>query len=217
MKNRVLRFKSIVLTVLILAVLQVNVKAYGETYVSNAITIDGYYDDWKDKPHTDVKWEWDSKSAHKVSLFRDNKNVYLHVKMSEQYYKEFNGYNYNFRSDGKEVSFAVVYDNGDINKLGDGIYKLTVRAQNGYYPVSTGYLTRKSGESDNAEIIVPISAFGNGNDPESVKTIEFYTPNLGPQHVICTGTSSGAYIAIALGFLIACAGYIKFNKKRKKA
>jgi len=217
MKNKGFKFKFVMLTILILSMLQVKTMAYGETYVDKAITIDGYFDDWQDKPHMDVKWGWSSKAAHKVSLFRDEKNVYLHVQMSEDFYKQFNGYNYNFILDGKETSFAAVYDKGDVNSLGDGIYKITVRSQNGYYPVGEGYITRKRGQSDNAEIVIPISAFGNGINPESVKTIEFYTPNLGPQHVISTGTSSGPYIAVGLGCLIACGGYFNFNKKRKNA
>ncbi|HEY5524213.1 MAG TPA: Firmicu-CTERM sorting domain-containing protein, partial [Clostridium sp.] len=169
------------------------------------------------KPHTDITWSFKLKVVHKVALFRDNKNVYLHVKMSETNYTQFNGYEYRFIYDGTEVVFAAVYDNGNIKKLGNGIYKLTVRTQQNYIPVSTGYLTRKSGESDSAEIVIPISAFGNGINLEGVKTIEFYSPNLGPQHVICTGTSSGPYIAVGLGFLIVCVGYLNFKKKRKKA
>ena len=55
MNNNVLKLKSIILIILIVGLLQVNAKAYGEPYVSNSITIDGYFDDWKDKPHTDVK------------------------------------------------------------------------------------------------------------------------------------------------------------------
>jgi len=217
MKNKGLKFKSITLVMLIVALLQVEAKAYGEAYVNNAITIDGYYDDWKDKPHTDITWSFKLKVVHKVALFRDNKNVYLHVKMSETNYTQFNGYEYRFIYDGTEVVFAAVYDNGNIKKLGNGIYKLTVRTQQNYIPVSTGYLTRKSGESDSAEIVIPISAFGNGINLEGVKTIEFYSPNLGPQHVICTGTSSGPYIAVGLGFIIVCVGYLNFKKKRKKA
>ena len=217
MKNKGLKFKSIIWAMLIFPLLQVNAKAYAQTYVSSAIVIDGYYDDWKDKPHTNITWSVESKVIHKVSLFRDSTNVYLHVKMSEPNYTRFNGNEYRFIYDGTEVVFAAVYDNGNIKNLRDGIYKLTVRTQQNYIPVSTGYLTRKSGESDSAEIVIPISAFGNGINPESVKTIEFYSPNLGLQHVICTGTSSGPYIAVGLGFLIVCVGYLNFKKKRKKA
>ena len=49
------------------------------------IKIDGYYDDWADKPHTDVYKgskppEW---KIHKVALFRDEKNLYVHIKFAD--------------------------------------------------------------------------------------------------------------------------------------
>lgn len=219
MKNKILK----IITAMSLATVMfgVNAKAYGETYANNAIKIDGYYDDWTDKPYTEIRWDWDKVHlAHRASLFRDDKNVYLYIKMSPDNYTKYNGYNYNFYIDGNTsspISFAAVYDGGNTDSLGPGNYKLTVRSQNGYYPVGEGYLTRQSNESDAAELVIPLSAFGNNVNPDTVKTIQFYTPNLGPQYVTCTGTSTAPYITIGLGCLLAVGGYLNLHKKKKES
>jgi len=46
-----------------------------------SIQIDSYYDDWEDKPHTEVYNGTNppEKKINYVSLFRDESNVYVHV------------------------------------------------------------------------------------------------------------------------------------------
>jgi len=51
------------------------------------ISIDGYYDDWDDKPHTQV-YKGNNPPPHKinhVSLFRDEANIYVHVIFASQF------------------------------------------------------------------------------------------------------------------------------------
>lgn len=219
MKKKLLKISLLILSFFMF--LQVQTYAYGESYNENVINIDGHFDDWADKPVTDVKYDWDSKAAHKVSLFRDSKYVYIYVKMSDEYYSQFNGYNYNFKfNNDNYVSYAIVYDKGDINSLDKGTYKLTVRTQNGYEPVGEGYLVRKAsnpsevGMPDEMEARIPLSSFQEGIDVNSIKSIAFNTPNLGPQWVHCAGTSSGPYIAVGLGAIIVLYAVKKNMKKR---
>lgn len=51
------------------------------------ISIDGYYDDWDDKPHTQV-YNGNNPPPHKinhVSLFRDEANIYVHIIFASQF------------------------------------------------------------------------------------------------------------------------------------
>jgi len=51
------------------------------------IVIDGYYDDWEDKPHTEVYQGNNPKPKviNHVAIFRDDDNLYVHILFSEQY------------------------------------------------------------------------------------------------------------------------------------
>ncbi len=48
------------------------------------ISIDGYFDDWSDKPHTAFYYDiYNSAEAKNVALFSDDKYLYGHIKMSD--------------------------------------------------------------------------------------------------------------------------------------
>lgn len=184
------------------------------------INIDGYYDDWIDKPSADIHYSSDSRLTNKVSLIRDEKYIYLHVKMADDLYKKFNGNNYNFKYDEKLVSFVI--EGGDNNGMGN--HQLRVRYQNGWTIVndSKAYLTRYNNggkqkfKSDEAEIMIPIAGFENGIKPADIKTISFNSPNLGPQWVTCTGTDTNPYLGIGISIALSGVGYLFYKKKRKR-
>lgn len=75
MRKKFLRVIS--LTIIIMLFFQTVSYAYGE------ITIDGYYDDWDDKPHSEMYHGNNTNVIHNVSFFRDEENAYIHIKMSE--------------------------------------------------------------------------------------------------------------------------------------
>lgn len=73
MKKKLVR--NFLILLLILAIPSTAYADYG------TIQIDGYYDDWEDKPHTEV-YNGQNPPASKinyVSLFRDETNAYIHV------------------------------------------------------------------------------------------------------------------------------------------
>lgn len=70
-----------------------------------SIQIDGYYDDWEDKPHTEVyngKNPPDGKVNY-VSLFRDEENLYVHIIYAEKNNQDINNMIIDLRTNlGKE-------------------------------------------------------------------------------------------------------------------
>lgn len=182
-------------------------------YVS--IDIDGNYDDWSDKPHSRIQYEWDTGNKyHKGALFRDKEYVYLHIKMSENSYIKFNGYNYRFRVDAEDKYVAVVTPNEE--QISEGNNRVIVRSQNGYTLINgaEGVVTRPEGESDEWEVKIPLDFFSS--DPETIKQISFYCSNLGPQELVATGTPTLPFVVAGTGALVASVALFKKRKDKMK-
>lgn len=181
-------------------------------YVS--INIDGSFDDWYDKPKTEIAYDWDKEQnlQHDGSVFVDDENIYIYVKMSDNSYTGFNGHNWNVTVNGVKSSIVVVPPD-DITTNPDGITDLVVRDQNGYGIISgsAGDLVKIPGVGDTAEIKIPKSFFTD--NPDEIQSVEFYSPNLGPQKVTSVSSPTGAVLIALSGLLIACYGY--YRKKDK--
>lgn len=199
----------------------------------SVITIDGYFDDWSQIPYSyqinydDSSWPLpnDSQNKNTIALYRDDKNVYLYVKMKELYTTGFNGNDYEFFIDGSEVAFAITAPGGsdhDINSFSEGIHPIWVRYQNGWDHVSgsVGYLNCNADNvGDTAEFKIPFKAFSKQNsniDPNNIQTIEFFTPNLMYRHISCSGTSTAPYLGIGISAFAAFGGFLLFKNRKKK-
>ena len=181
------------------------------------ITIDGNYEDWQDKPHSQLSYSWDTgNNYHSAALYRDDTYVYLHVRMSPTSYTQFNGYNYHFIADDKwDLYTAAVTPNNVAIVNGNNL--LEVRNQNNYQLISgaVGYVTRADGQSDEWELRIPISAF-TGPD-KKFRTFSFQCTNLGEQVITATGTPTLPFLLAGTGFVIAAVGYgIKRRKRSAK-
>lgn len=81
----------------------------------NPIVIDGYFDDWQDKPSSlemkDNNQNTPNDSLHRntISLFRDGENVYLYVQVADLYGEGIpgSGRGFQFWCDGRKVSFQI--------------------------------------------------------------------------------------------------------------
>lgn len=76
------------------------------------IEIDGYNDDWEDKPHTEVypgKNPPQSKINY-VSLFRDESNVYVHVEFAYENNQDITNMNINLYTNLGNESYFIVPD-----------------------------------------------------------------------------------------------------------
>ncbi len=191
-----------------------------EEEAGNGVPIvpDGNFDDWEDKPHTQIDWDRQEEynTPHRASLIRDDQYVYLHIKMSDDTYQAFNGNNYIFTVDG--VTMNVVVTPPDGYNYTEGITPLVVRNENGYGIIesSGGFVLKQaeSGLSDEAEIRIPLSFFSD--NPDMINEITFYTPNLGGDPLVITGTPTMPVIASVTGLLFAGASVAAIKKKGKK-
>ncbi|MFT3951452.1 MAG: Firmicu-CTERM sorting domain-containing protein [Oscillospiraceae bacterium] len=186
----------------------------GASYVP--INIDGNYSDWADKPHTRIFYPWDTGNVyHMGALFRTDQYVYLHIKMSPFSYTTFNGYNYSFYVDGNKTNILLTAPNGGSNYT-NGQNQLVVRAENGWGIISgsAGVMTRSAGCPDEWEICIPLTFFSS--TPATIRDISFYTPNLGPQELIATGTPTSPYLLAGTGLVFAAGGVLVAQRKRRK-
>lgn len=202
---------------------------YDAAYASSGITVDGYFDDWEDKPHAAVHYDWQTEynGWHQVSIVSDGEYVYLHVRMAKTY-SVFNGWNYIFTYDiggqQKQMNIVVPTEYGTSDSLPKGgTYNLIPRYENGYGVIdgASGKLTKydaSTGKSDEAEIKIPMKAFQQyAGLSDSVKEISFYSPNLGPQKVTTQGADTAPYVIAGAGAVIAGTGVIFYTKKKKKS
>lgn len=175
-----------------------------------ALTIDGHYEDWSDKPVYDMSYS--SSVVHHVQIFRDDTYVYLHIRMSDTGYVQFNGYNFCFSFDGKDNYVDVVSVSGGMT---NGINEFEIRRQNGYKLIddAPAYVTRTAGQPDECELRIPLNFFDP--HPERVTSISFTCSNLGSQTVTYVGTSTAPYIIAGTGLVLAAAGFFTFTRKRK--
>ncbi|HBV89000.1 MAG TPA: Firmicu-CTERM sorting domain-containing protein [Desulfosporosinus sp.] len=191
---------------------------YGFDY--GAIQIDGYYDDWEDKPHTHVYYGTlpNVSEIHLVSLFRDETTLYVHVKMSENNYNEFPNSNLKLSTNAGSMAYLVNLDSlPGKKKPVEGTAGLTVRLQNNWnYIVGSGYYTRTDGEPDEAEFFIPLSTISA--QPSGITEITMRIYELGHQLIICVGANTGPYIGAAICAVIAFSsgGYYYYRKKKNQ-
>ncbi len=85
---------------------------------------------------------------------------------------------------------------------------------NGYLLVGSGYYTRSEGEPDELELYIPLSSVVQ--DYDGITEISMRIKKLGPQYIMCSGVSTGAYIGIAAGAGIALLSVGAYTFKRKR-
>jgi len=169
------------------------------------ITIDGNFDDWSDKPQTQIyKGSLREGKYCIASLFRDDSYIYLYVKMSEDK-PDFNGWNYTFSVDGVEKTFIIV---------GFSSPYILDKDKWQFVDNADAAVTYGMGEPDECELKLPLSLFTA--TPDAVQTITFYSTSLGQQTVQVTGTTTLPFVIAGAGIIIASAGYGLAKRKRKK-
>lgn len=181
------------------------------------IQIDGYYDDWEDKPHTRVYHgnPHDDLKVHLVSLFRDATTVYVHVKMSEKNDSDFHNIHLDLYTNLGTETYSVILDSPPEKKKPEGgTAGLKVYLQNGRDMVGSGYYTRTEGETDDAEFFIPLSTISE--QPAGITEISMMIYELGKQKIICVGANTGSYIGIAMCAAIALGSGGYYYNRRKK-
>jgi hypothetical protein len=221
------------------------------------IIIDGYYDDWSDKPYSweyshDNRWQienyWDGTAnitkeyrdengnpynleiRHKMALFFDGEYVYLHILISSNPGAGLHAEDFRFYIDGEMAAFRVTYTGGDRitktdKKEDSGIYSVEVRHRetdlsNTVVVGAEAAFTKKDYDLNNEiELKIPIIAMTLQNpniSTDSVRTIEFFTPNLMYRRIACSGVSTGPMIGIVLS-VAAVGGVLLWNKRKSRS
>jgi len=85
--------------------------------------------------------------------------------------------------------------------------------QQGWDPVGNGYFTI-SEDSFEAEFLIPLDTITD--QPDGISEISMEIPKLGSQTIYCAGTSTGPYIAVAIGAVIVFTTFGAYCFKRKR-
>lgn len=191
------------------------VNAGGGVTSSVPITIDGNYEDWADKPHANIPPGGDINNGfHSGSILLDETYVYLHIRLSPTANTHFNGNNYQFIADNKELYIQA--ERSDYTIV-EGDIPLVIYRRNGYQIIddAAGYLTLSSGQPDEWEIRIPLTAFPGA--VKNISEITFYSQNLGNYILSTKDTPTLPYVIAGGGLVFAVTGYQISRRKRKKA
>jgi uncharacterized protein (TIGR04145 family) len=189
-----------------------NSKVYAES--SAGINIDGYYDDWEDKPMSMITWNNNNGVAyHDVSMVKDDDYIYIFLGMHASYHSGIPLSAINLSINNQLCQLFIGYANNqnttdwgrtvDVHKKGlyTDLHPFT------YYPnnaLGDAAITVYNGnERDKLEIRINIRelekvmglAEGTVNNGS---TISLNMPNVGAQTIQLVGTSSGPYVGIAI-------------------
>ncbi len=224
LKFRIKQICSILVTMLIMLIPSIAI-------AEMPITIDGYFDDWADKPHTAFYYgTYDDRDYEKVALFSDTKALYGHIKMSDldgrydsfvMYLNINNTYNIQFiimpTADKKQIDWSktikdfpagsnfdiAVFDNLNYsNVLGEAVLHIYNKE---YVP------------GDDVEFSISfdnISKYCNNIPFNEINNITFTCPSIGEQSVTLAGTSSEPILGITLTLLVI--GLVLLYRKYKQ-
>lgn len=175
----------------------------------SGVTLDGYFDDWIDKPSQSV---YDSpKIVHTVKWYSDNQNLYLYVKMSTKGKKSIGNYNIKYSSNNGSQGHIRV----NVGKGTTGTGRISVYLGNSL--ISTdGYVVHGSDRdgSDQSEFRIPLSTFEKDNKNEMM-TLKLNFQNLGKQSIEFQVGSTYPYVGITICILCTASGFFIYRRKRK--
>lgn len=194
----------------------------------SSITIDGYYDDWADKPQTTVTYGgWNGLDVHNVSLFLDNGYLYGHIKMSDVdgHYDPTNVMNL-IINDQYNLQFFIRKNNdnsgsGNVHKLPVGINLNLATFDNVGKKEYLGdtaitIYDKNHSEGDDIEFCIDLESarsFCENIPTDQMKSLTLNCPSLGSQEVTVTGTSTSPFLGIAIS--LAALGLLMFFGKKK--
>ena len=185
------------------------------TYGALGVVLDGYFEDWADKPGAVLKYAWNNKDQeHTGKWHMDDDNLYLYIKMGT---RGGQGLNY----------YQIVYyvDNGSRRQLAlapdtPSAGRISIIDTNGGYRVLTtdGYVVRGNNNngktSDQGEFRIPLAVFRQDTNNQMF-TLRLSFPNLGEQSVVFEAGSTLPYAGIILSVLGVFVGSMIYKGKRR--
>ncbi|CAJ1189037.1 hypothetical protein CPR19088_GLDEOEPO_01974 [Companilactobacillus paralimentarius] len=195
---------------------------------TSGIKIDGNFDDWKDKPITDIKSGNDNYNIKHESLLADQNNIYFYLDMSPEH-----GYGYvNIQTDGytltvgdKKFNISIKHEpyNLEVNKpqrVNLWIYEEdNIGNVNKESTKAEAYVDKVpvnvdkgvgQGYTQKLEFKLPLSELGiTGTTSQE---ITMTNRNLGDQTLHVMGGSTGPVVLAISGFAIALLAVVKMPK-----
>lgn len=183
------------------------------------ISIDGYFDDWADKPHTAFYYDiYNSAEIKKVALFSDDKFLYGHIKMS-QLQGSFDSYTMNLSINNSYYLQLVVMCTDD-NYVIDWGKSFKYTPPGTHFDVAVYNNQDFSAFLGKAALVIYSSDHIPADDVEfsinydklrkycnnipvsEIKTITLTCSSLGSQSITLSGTSTEPFIGIIVTLLL---------------
>lgn len=183
------------------------------------ITIDGNFDDWKDKPKVDFKNPWDNDPVKEASLLTDGNYIYYYVTMSKSgmanYPMQINDYQL-FVEGRQHTMYIKNADNLPKNANRKVILQDTTRGD--YNMMHSPAIVHTYAKNGNlyASMECRISFTDLHEKPANSHDIQMKTPLLGNKIVTAVGASTSPILLASVGFGIALLSVIVIPKLRKK-
>lgn len=192
------------------------------------LVIDGYYQDWQDKPQS-LETNWDmpqdqrtEDNCRTVSMVHDSEYIYIYLKMAGGWRDQFQPYNYEIQiNNSYRFSFRIGEDHGYYPH--DGIYPVPVRWDYGGgewwrgRPIegAQAMITVDSKRSpDRCELRIPFDALikVQGWNLEEIHQITMTNPSMFYRPVVSVGSPAGSFLLLAAAGWIYLLSVFKRNK-----
>lgn len=201
---------------------------------SNEVRVDGYYDDWRDFPDTDITYRSNNTLCiHKGNIYSDGDYLYVHISMDKLYESQMSFHTFILKVNDQETAIPVlgVDDSGAIDwnvpiygGMSEGTHT-NLAVFLGYYTSCDSSVSFTVYDKDHAtdtkgdEIEFRISMKDItkyfGIEADSIDTISVRNPNIGAEALIYAGSSTLPLMGVGIGFVIGVLGVAQYRKRRK--
>lgn len=201
---------------------------------SDGIHIDGYYDEWKDFPDTDITYRSNNATCiHKGNIYSDGDYLYVHISMDKLYESQMSFHSFILKVNDQETAIPIlgVNDSGAIDwnvpiygGMSEGTHT-NLAVFLGYYTPCDSAVAFTVYDKDHAtdtkgdEIEFRISMKDITKyfaiEADSIDTISVRNPNIGAEALIYAGSSTAPLMGVGIGFVIGVLGIAQYRKRRK--
>ncbi len=189
--------------------------SYQITYAARIdINLDGNFDDWVDKPQTQLSYSWNHEGqVHTLKWHMDEDNLYLYIKMGTRGGQSLNYYNINYSVDDGTIRQLAL--SPDAPRTG----RISIIDLSEYSVLSTdGYVVRGNNNdgksSDEAEFRIPLSTFRKDGNNE-IFNLRLAFPNLGDEDIVFEAGSTFPYMTVILSVVVASLGMLIYKRKKR--
>ncbi|MFL0250606.1 Firmicu-CTERM sorting domain-containing protein [Clostridium neuense] len=179
------------------------------------IVLDGYFDDWVNKPSTTIKYGWQNPGQYStVKWYCDNENLYLYIKMGEVGYSSMSNNMIEYWIDGAQMpDIQLSLDTPAKGRT--SIYNYSYD----YRPFSAdGYIVRGGTngiKGDQAEFRIPLTLFQKSSKNQMLD-LKMRFPDLGDQYIEFQVGSTKPYLGIAVSGIAAASGFIIYKRRKRR-